>query len=230
MSELSIMVTITNVLNAERFRRLYEKHGATVSFVSFGRGTATSGILNTFGLEKTEKAIIHTIIANENFPAVRRELERKYYIDVPGMGVAFLVPLAAVGGKKQLRMLVGEQEFLKGEETELKNTEQELIVVIANQGFTEKIMDAARAHKARGGTVIHAKGTGSQGTEKFFGFVLAEEKEMIYIVVPSSNRNAVMHAIMNEAGLTSKAQAVCFSLPVTATAGMRLAADSDEEA
>ncbi len=228
MSEFSLMITITNKVNVERFQRLYNEMGATTSFSSYGRGTATSAVLNAFGLERAEKAILHTVIVDELFPKLKRELERRFVIDVPGTGIVFLVPLSAVGGKRQLEMLLGNQDFLKGEETTLKNTEQELIVVISNQGYSEQIMNAARSAKAGGGTVIHAKGTGKK-SEKFYGFVLAEEKEMHYIVVPSENRNAIMQAIMEQAGIRTKAQGICFALPVTAVAGMRLMQPQQDE-
>ncbi len=230
MSQLSMMVTITNKVNAERFQKLYNEFGASVSFLSYGRGTASSRILNTFGLERAEKAVLHTVVNDELFPRLRRELEKRFIIDVPGTGIVFLVPLSAVGGKRQLELLLGEQDFIMGEESTVKQTEQELIVVISNQGYSEMIMDAARSAKAGGGTVIHAKGTGKKGSEKFFGFVLAEEKEMHYIVVPSRNRDAVMRAIMDQSGIRSKAQAICFSLPVTAVAGMRLSLPEPDEA
>ena len=227
MSEFSLMITITNKINAERFQQLYDEMGATVSFSSYGHGTASSAILNAFGLERVEKAVLHTVIVDDLFPKLKQELERRFYIDIPGMGIVFLVPLSAVGGKRQLELLLGDQKFLKGEETTLKNTEQELIVVISNQGYSEQIMNAARSAHAGGGTVIHAKGTGKK-SEKFYGFVLAEEKEMHYIVVPSENRDAVMKAIMDQAGMRTKAEAICFALPVTAVAGMRLMQSPEE--
>ena len=230
MSELSLMVTITNKVNAEKFQKIYNELDASVSFLSFGRGTATSRVLNILGLERAEKAIMHTVIKNSLFPRLRRELERRFVIDVPGTGIVFLVPLSAVGGKRQLELLLGNQEYSMGEETSLKQTEQELIVVISNQGYSEMIMNAARSAKAGGGTVIHAKGTGKKGSEKFFGFALAEEKEMHYIVVSTENRDAVMRAIMDQSGIRSKAQAICFSLPVTDVAGMRLTPLTVEEA
>ena len=227
MSEFSLMITITNKINAERFQQLYDEMGATVSFSSYGHGTASSAILNAFGLERVEKSVLHTVIVDDLFPKLKQELERRFYIDIPGMGIVFLVPLSAVGGKRQLELLLGDQKFLKGEETTLKNTEQELIVVISNQGYSEQIMNAARSAHAGGGTVIHAKGTGKK-SEKFYGFVLAEEKEMHYIVVPSENRDAVMKAIMDQAGMRTKAEAICFALPVTAVAGMRLMQSPEE--
>ena len=226
MSELSFMVTITNKVNADRFRRIYEQMGATRSFLSYGRGTASSRILNTFGLERSEKAIFHTVIDSANFPAIRRELERQLVIDVPGTGFVFLVPLSAVGGKKQLQYLLGSQEYLVGEETEMKHTEQELIVVIANQGYTEKIMDAARSAGAGGGTVLHAKGTGASRDRRFFGVNLADEKDMIYIVAYSDEKAAIMKAISEQAGPGTKAGAICFSLPISAVAGLRAREES----
>ena len=110
----------------------------------------------------------------------------------------------------------------KEEESEMKNTKYELIVVIANQGHSEEVMDAARAEGAGGGTVIHAKGTGLEKAEKFLGVSIADEKEMIYIVAKSEMKNAIMKSIMQHAGLESRAKSVVFSLPVSDTAGLRL--------
>ena len=83
-------------------------------------------------------------------------------------------------------------------------------------------MEAARRGKAAGGTVLHAKGTGMEGAEKFLGVSLAAEKELVLIVVRHEQKNDVMTAIMENAGLESRAKAVVFSLPVTSTAGLRL--------
>lgn len=229
MSELSLMITISERSARKRFRALYDELGLGVGFSVHAHGTATSKALDSFGLERSDKTVLHTVVTDDIFPAVKKALERRFLIDMPGSGVVFLVPLSSMGGKKQLRFLLDRQEFRKGEESELKNTDQELIVIIANRGYTEAIMDAARAAGAGGGTVIHAKGTGMAGSEKFFGFVLAEEKEMIYIVVPTAKKDAVMRSVMDTSGMDGKAQAICFSLPVTATAGMRLPPPGEDE-
>ena len=138
------------------------------------------------------------------------------------MGIAFLVPLSSIGGKKTLNYLTDGQEFVKGEETTLKETRYELLIAIANQGYTEPVMNAARAVHAAGGTVIHAKGTGAQQAEKFFGVSLVPEKEMIFIVARKEKKNDIMKSSMDNAGVGTKAGAIVFSVPVTDTAGMRL--------
>lgn len=222
MSELYIMVTIVNRRQAKRFQDLYQALGVSLGLVTLGRGTAVSDVLDYFGLAAAEKAVLCSVVTGETWKAAKSGLQTRLHIDVPGTGVAFIVPISSVGGKKQLQFLLDGQPFEKGEESTLKETRYELLVVIANQGHTELIMDAARSAKAGGGTVIHAKGTGMEAAEKFLGFSLASEKEAVLIVVPRTNKDAVMRAVMDRAGLQTNAKAIAFSLPVTSTAGMRL--------
>lgn len=51
----------------------------------------------------------------------------------------------------------------------MKDTDYELLVAIANQGYIDTVMDAARSAKAGGGTVIHAKGTGMELAKSISG-------------------------------------------------------------
>ena len=94
----------------------------------------------------------------------------------------------------------------------MKDTVHELIIVIANQGNIELIMDAARGAGAYGGTVIHARGTGMELAEKFMGVSIAAEKEMIFIVTKKDQKNGIMKAIMENAGMDTKAKSIVFSL------------------
>ena len=226
MSELYMMVTISDRTSIRRFLSFYKDFGISVVLTTMGRGTAASEILSSFGLEAAEKALQFSIVTGEVWTAVKQALEKQMKIDVPGSGIAFIVPLSSIGGKKQLAFLTAGHHFEAGEESTLKETTHELLVVMANQGYTEQIMDAARSANATGGTVIHAKGTGMEKAEKFLGVSLAVEKEMIFIVTKKEKKNAIMKAIMDNAGLETKAGAVVFTLPVTSTAGMRLMEDN----
>ena len=227
MNELYWMVTIADRNKIKRYMSVYQECGIHVSFSTVGYGTAASEMLEYFGLEESEKAVIMGIVTDETWAQAKKNLERRLRIDVPGTGIAFIVPLSAMGGKRALYFLTDGQNYEKGEETTLKDTKYELLIVIANQGYTNQIMDAARSKKAGGGTVIHAKGTGIERAEKFLGVSLVKEKEMVFIVVRRDIRDDIMTAIMEEAGLRSKAQAIAFSLPVSSVAGMRLV-EADE--
>ena len=222
MNSLYWLVTITDRRSTDAFLALYAAFGVTVSLRTVGSGTAVQETLSTLGLEKTEKAVLFAMITADTWPRLQKGLRRKLQIDVPGTGIAFIVPVSSIGGKRALQFLTEHQTFTVEEESTLKDTRYELLLVIANQGHTGSIMDAARAEGAGGGTVIHAKGTGMEGAEKFLGISLAAEKEMIYIVVHRDKRNDIMSAIMRDAGMASKAKSICFTLPVSATAGLRL--------
>ena len=57
MSELYLMVTISDRNFHRRLLAFYKEYGVTVTMVTLGRGTATSEVLDSFGLEAAEKAI-----------------------------------------------------------------------------------------------------------------------------------------------------------------------------
>ena len=160
------------------------------------------------------------MITAGTWPKLQKELRHRLRIDVPGTGIAFIIPLSSIGGKRALQFLTEHQTFTLEEESTLKDTRYELLLVIANQGYTGSIMDAARAEGAGGGTVVHAKGTGMEGAAHFMGVELANEKELVFIVSRTAQKNQIMKAIMT--GADPKAGAIVFSLPVTDTAGLRL--------
>ena len=232
MSELYLMATISDRNQSRRFLAFYKEYGISVTFLTLGRGTAASEVLDAFGLEASEKAVQFAVVTAAEWKKVKKGLEQEIKIDIPGTGIAFVTPLSSIGGKRQLRFLTEDRGFEKEEESSLKGTDYELLVVIANQGYTDVIMDAARKANATGGTVIHAKGTGMETAEKFLGVSLAAEKEIILIVTRKKQKNAIMKAMMEQTGLASKEKTIIFSLPVTSTVGLRMYIDEmdmDEE-
>lgn len=225
MSRLYMMVTITDRNRKKKFEEFYKKNEHMVFFTTLGRGTANSEMLDYFGLEESEKVVILSVVTEETWKKLRREMIVKMQIDVPGTGIAFIVPLSSIGGEKTLHFLIQSEEFEREEESTLKETEYELLVAIANQGCIDTVMDVARSVGAGGGTVIHAKGTGMETAEKFLGVSLAAEKEIILIVTRKKQKNAIMKAMMEQTGLASKEKTIIFSLPVTSTVGLRMYID-----
>jgi nitrogen regulatory protein PII len=229
MSELYLMVTICSRKNMSKFVGFYEKNQVEVADVSFGRGTASSAVLDYFGLEDDEKGVHFAVVTDDTWKNIKKGLQSELRIDVPGTGIAFTIPLSSVGGKQALGLLVDGQNFEKGEESTLKETNHELIVAIANYGYNTQVMKAAEEGGATGGTVLHGKGVGMKRAEQFLGVSLVTEKELILIVTKTSQKNAIMSAIMEKAGINTKAGAIVLSLPVTSTAGLRIIEDDEEE-
>lgn len=228
MSQVFLMHTIVSRGMLPKILSFYQETKIAANLVTLGRGTAASEVLDYFGLEASEKAVLFSVVTDSVWQEVKKGLTRRFRIDVPGTGIAFCVPMASVGGRRELEFLTQNQDYRKGEESGLKDTAHEMLVVISNQGYTELVMDAAKKAGAGGGTVIHARGTGMEKAEAFFGISLASEKEMTFIVAKSSQKKAIMESVMREAGMESKAKAIVFSLPVTDTAGLRLV-EAEEE-
>ena len=82
----------------------------------------------------------------------------------------------------------------------MEQYQYQLIVAIISRGHVDAAMDAAREASARGGTVIHALGTGNKHIEQFFGISIAQERDMIFIVSTTAAKDNIMKAIaMGEA-------------------------------
>ena len=225
MGSLNLMTTIVDRKILNRYMELYQDNDLHVAFLSLGYGTASNEILDYLGLESNQKAVSFSIVEEKTWLTVKRQLEKKLKIDAPGGGISFIVPLGSVGGMKQLQFLLETEDYQKEEESTLKDTNHQLIIVITEPGYTNMVMDAARSAGAYGGTVIHAKGTGMEQAEKFMGVSVSSEKELVLIVAQTELKNPIMQAIMKDAGLNTKAKSVVFSLPVTDTAGLRLIED-----
>ena len=215
MGEAVLFITITDRQHGGEFAAWYQDQGIPLVLTALGQGTATTEILDCLGLEATEKAVLFCI-APSSAHLVRRA-EKDLWLDVPGRGVLMTVPLSSIGGSTARDYLLRQE----GEKSMEHKLTHELLIVITNQGHTEQVMDAARSAGATGGTSIHAKGSGVEAAQRFFGVSIAAERELVFILVREENRREIMKAIMTQAGVQSEAQSVVFSLPVSDIAGLR---------
>ena len=216
--ELYYVIAITDHDRGEAMNTLYRAAGLRGILSMPGRGTATSEHLAIYGLDATEKYVISAIGNGSEAEGLIKSAKRKLFIDIPGNGVMLTVPLKSVAGGKTLAYLTDEQKLGGAPRMDF---EHELIIVILNEGYSDFVMDAARAAGAGGGTVLHAKGTGGTRGEKFFSVSLADEKDMIYIIAHRDEKAAIMRSINEQAGPGSRAGAICFSLPISSVAGLR---------
>lgn len=211
-----LMITITDRSRGEAFANWYQSQGIPLVLTALGHGTATTEVLDYLGLEATEKAVLFCVAARS--PRLVRRAAKDLWLDVPGRGVLMTVPISSIGGVSAKDYLLQGQE---AEEIMEKKQTHELVVAIARQGHTDQVMNAARSAGATGGTVVHAKGAGTELAKKFFGVSIASERELVFILAKEENRKEIMKAIMTQAGMKSDAEAIVFSMPVSDIAGLR---------
>ena len=220
MSKFNMVMMILNRSYEKDYVDFLKQNGIAHMTESLGHGTATKSILDYLGVENNEKIIIQTVVAAGKVDSLFGGLVSRMGINLPGTGVAFSIPMESIGGTWSMKYLTEGQEVLATEEVKMKEAKYSLITVITEKGCSDMVMDAAREVGARGGTVVHAKGTGREEDAKFFGVSISPEKEMIYIATRKSERAEIMRAIMEKAGPQTEAKAVVFSLPVEDIAGL----------
>lgn len=218
MQNIVLMITIAKRSMSEEYISYFERNNISMTLGKYARGTAASETLEYLGIGDREKCILFSTMTEEKSKKILEDFKLKFGISKAGEGIAFTIPISSVSSRKALDYLVNEIDNSK-EEGYIMETEFESIFVIANRGYTDKVMEAAREAGANGGTVMHARGTGVENVEKFFGTTIGAEKEIIIIVTKREDRNKIMQSIKEKAGINTEAQSIMFSLPVTDVAG-----------
>ncbi len=201
MGGADLMITITDRSRGGEFAAWFQGQGVPLVLTLLGQGTATTEILDCLGLEATEKAVL--LCVTPHSPRLVRRAAKELWLDIPGRGILMTVPVSTIGGAAARDYLLQQE----AEERMERERTHELIVVITNQGCTDK--------------VIHAEGTGAELARKFLGVSIAAERELIFILTRKEDRSPIMKAVMSQAGIHSAAQSLAFSLPVSDIAGLR---------
>jgi hypothetical protein len=231
---LSLLIAVSDRGKGEKMAALFRDRETPVKLMTLGKGTANSKILNYLGLGQTEKTILFSVMSYMDARDVLSQMAWALDLDRPGRGIAFMLPFTAACVKKTVKILsaVNVREVKDGEKTGSEEGgdgnevddqfEYALIIVVANRGYNQEVMDAARAARATGGTIINARGFSLSGEGKFFGVNLQPEKEIIMILAPNERRNDIMEAVAEKAGRETPAGAISFSLPVSDVEGIQL--------
>ena len=207
---------------------VFEKENVLFHFISRGRGTANSEILDLLGIGSTEKAVVFSLEQALMAPELIRGVRKKLGAQAAGAGIAFTIPLSGINNPilKVFKESVMKIFDLKGhtinhrdspeKREEYMNTEikHDLIVSVVNQGYSDEFMTAAREAGAGGGTVINARGLAHKGPVKFFGVSVQDEKEIIIILTSRERKAPIMQAVSQAYGIATKAGGIIFSLPV----------------
>lgn len=102
---------------SEAVTALTQENGVPVNLVCPGRGTATSGILEMFGLGATDKDVVLSFVRSAHVAELMKILSQKLDFDKPGNGVAFSVPFQSIAGSRALHYFTtssSEEEMSHG--------------------------------------------------------------------------------------------------------------------
>lgn len=233
MNGIRLLMIITKREYESAYERFLQGEAMSAIFSTPGQGTAVKATLNLLGLEQTEKTVMVTMADHAHAERAMRGMVSQLGINMPGNGIALTIPVSSIGGASSMKYLMEKQNVIIGEVTEMEGRQPvfpyDLLVAITERGCVEQVMDAARTAGARGGTIIHAKGTGTDFTARFFGVSIASEKDMALIVVSHRDKDVIMRAIMEKAGIHSQAHTALVTLPVESVVGLTSVMTPDSE-
>ncbi len=90
----------------------------------------------------------------------------------------------------------------------------EMILCIVNQGYEDKVIEAANTVGITGGTYLSAHGFTKLEAEKFFGITINPDKQIVIMVVPSSKKADILSVLYDQVGINDQAQGIALSIPV----------------
>lgn len=214
MESMKLILSIVKRGQGAAMLRLYRKRYVPIHFQCAGKGTATSEIMDILGLDSSEKDILISFAAASAAKQLLHDLDNELRGHSGGAGIVVCVPVSGLNSLVANLAAYHAEGLKKKEELNMDRTENSLILVVCARGSTDVVMATAKAHGARGGTVIRGRLSGREELEQAYEIELTSEREIVAIVAPTELRAPIMESINANHGLHSEAQAVLCSLPI----------------
>ena len=216
MEAMKLMISIVERGQGKELHKLYRSRHIPLHLQCAGRGTATSEIMDILGLGSSEKDVLVSWAAASAAKRLLSQLNGELREIVKASGIVFTVSISGLNSLVAA-LSAYQAENLKKElrgESQVERAENSVILISCTRGCTDEIMSTAKAHGARGGTVVKARLAGQEDLEQAYDMELEEEREILAIVVSTQLRAPIMEAVNSAHGLRSKAQSIVCSLPI----------------
>ena len=216
MDNLSLMIMIFNNKLEKKYKFLLQRNKIKYNVLLYGTGTASSSVLEYFGLNEIKRDVILSILPYDLSKYILKQLDQKFKMDEPGNGIAFTVPISS----STKNMLDAYKEY-DVEEIIMEESNKHLIITIASEGYAEDVMNAAKKAGATGGTTLNGRGLETDKIIKFLGISIEPEKDVVLILADENIKNKIMDSILESCGLKTMGRGICFSVPVSHVVGLK---------
>ncbi len=219
ISPMQMVLSIVERGKGTKLIRAYEEFKILHHVQIAGHGTVSSHLMDTLGFGTTERDIIVSFAPKDTANQLMYHLKDEDRSNLGAPGIAASINLSGMtaiwaAGLSKLEAMDPE----RGEVLMEQGNHHSLIIVTVNQGYTDAVMDTARAAGARGGTVVRARWAGNHASQKFAGISIQTEKEVLYIVAANKDKEKIMSEVNRLHGMKTEAQAMLMSVPIDQTA------------
>jgi len=116
MNRLKILVTIVNRAKADFYMDHIQSFGVNMQMVIYGRGTAPQEIIAAMGLTDSDRAIIMSVIGENQLKAALESIEEKFHTIPNGKGIAYTIPMTSIIGKSIFNFLSDNRDVVRRNE------------------------------------------------------------------------------------------------------------------
>ncbi len=209
---LEMLVVIVEQNKASKVLHLADEKGVTASVAMLGRGTASRTIFDYLGLNDKKKAVLMLFGKTEEIMDLADYLVEKLEMNKPNHGIAYIESAFNVFGTEDNAN--GSENIKRGENM------YNAIYTIVEKGNADDVIEAAQKAGSRGGTVMHARGSGSEEARKVFNMLIEPEKEIVLIISEEAKTKDIVESISKETGIEEQGKGIIFVTRVEQTYGL----------
>ena len=115
IKKLKLIITVINRSKALYYTDLLEQFEINMQTVIYGRGTADKELFNILNVDENEKAILLSVVREDQVQDVLEILKEKFQKIKNGKGIAFTIPMKSIIGVSVYQFLSNNTTFIKEE-------------------------------------------------------------------------------------------------------------------
>lgn len=211
---LEMLVVIVEQNKASKVLHLADEKGVTASVAMLGIGTASRTLFDYLGLNDKKKAVLLLFGKTEEIEDLADYLVEKLELNKPNHGIAYIESAFNVFGTEDNDNGNGSENIKRGE------TMYNAIYTIVEKGNAEDVIEAAQKAGSRGGTIVNARGSGSEEARKVFNMLIEPEKEIVLIISEEAKTKDIVASIRKETEIEEQGKGIIFVTKVEQTYGL----------
>lgn len=204
-----LIVTIVDEDVEEDVLESAQKAGTRGGTIVHAHGAGSAQTSKVFDMEiEPEKSLVFMLVPAAEASRVSQFIYRDLGLDRPNSGILYIHDLLQVRGLYRAHTSSSpetETPDLDSDteapaldpDTETTPTHRSLLVIV-EKGAAKRVIAAAEAAGAPGGTIIQGRGLGVHDTARLFGRAVEPEKEMVLIIAPKAQVDALISEVFQQ--------------------------------